>query len=185
MDSGFENFYFAVNYLKEQIQSHFQDGRAWGASIQYLEEDKPLGTAGALSLLPNRPDQPFLVLNGDVLTRVDYRHLLRFHAENQAMATLCVREHSTQIPYGVVRMQDVKVVAFEEKPVMTHYVNAGIYLLDPDVLDFVPRDTFFDMPRLLETLALKGKPVNAFPVHEYWLDIGHPDTLRRACGDWG
>lgn len=184
MDAGFEHFYFAVNYLKEQIQSHFQDGSAWGARIQYLEEDKPLGTAGALSLLPQRPDHPFLVLNGDVLTRVDYTHLLRFHADHQSTATMCVREHSTQIPYGVVRMDDVKVVALEEKPVLTHYVNAGIYLLNPDVLDLVPKDAFFDMPQLLETAAQQGKSVSAFPMHEYWLDIGHPETLERAHGEW-
>lgn len=184
LDAGFENFYFAVNYLKEQIQSHFKDGSAWGARIQYLEEDKPLGTAGALSLLPHRPDHPFLVLNGDILTRVDYTHLLRFHADHQSTATLCVRQHTTQIPYGVVRMDDVKVVALEEKPVLTHYVNAGIYLLNPEVLDLVPKDAFFDMPQLLETAALQGKSVNAFPIHEYWLDIGHPETLALAESQW-
>lgn len=184
LDAGFENFYFAVNYLKEQIQSHFQDGSAWGARIQYLEEDKPLGTAGALSLLPQRPDHPFLVLNGDVLTRVDYTHLLRFHNLHQSTATLCVREHNTQIPYGVVRMDDERVVALEEKPVLTHYVNAGIYLLNPEVLDLVPKGTFFDMPQLLETATHQGKSVSAFPIHEYWLDIGLPETLERAHGEW-
>jgi len=184
LDAGFEHFYFAVNYLKEQIQSHFQDGSSWGARIQYLEEVKPLGTAGALSLLPERPDHPFLVLNGDVLSRVDYTHLLRFHADHQSTATLCVREYSTQIPYGVVRLDDVKVVALEEKPVLTHYVNAGIYLLNPDVLDLVPKDVFFDMPQLLETAAQQGKTVNAFPIHEYWFDIGQPETLERARKQW-
>ncbi len=184
LDAGFEDFYISVNYLKEQIQSHFQDGSAWGARIQYLEEEKPLGTAGALSLLLQRPEHPFLVLNGDILSRVDYTHLLRFHADNQSTATLCVREHSTQIPYGVVRMDDMKVVALEEKPVLTHYVNAGIYLLNPEVLDLVPRDAFLDMPQLLETTAQHGKSVCAFPIHEYWLDIGLPETLERAHGEW-
>jgi NDP-sugar pyrophosphorylase family protein len=184
LDAGFENFYFAVNYLKEQIQSHFKDGSAWGARIQYLEEDKPLGTAGALGLLPERPDHPFLVLNGDVLTRVDYTHLLRFHADHRSSATLCVREHSTQIPYGVVHMDDVRVLALDEKPLLTHYVNAGIYLLNPELLDLVPQNEFFDMPQLLETAAQKGESVNAFPIHEYWLDIGHPETLERAHGEW-
>jgi dTDP-glucose pyrophosphorylase/CBS domain-containing protein len=184
LDAGFEHFYIAVNYLKEQIQCHFQDGSEWGAQIQYIEEDKPLGTAGALGLLPRRPDHPFLVLNGDVLTRVDYTHLLRFHAYHQAKATLCVREHSTQIPYGVVRMDDLKLTVIEEKPMLTHYVNAGIYLLNPDVLDLVPRNTFFDMPQLLETITGKLGPVTVFPIHEYWLDIGHPETLERAYGEW-
>lgn len=184
LDAGFENFYFAVNYLKEQIQDHFQDGSAWGARIQYLEEDQPLGTAGALSLLPQCPDHPILVLNGDVLTRVDYAHLLRFHVDHQSEATMCIREHSTQIPYGVVRIDDVKVVALEEKPWLTHYVNAGIYLLNPDILDLVPKGTFIDMPHLLEAAAQQGKFVSAFPIHEYWLDVGHPETLERAHGEW-
>jgi NDP-sugar pyrophosphorylase family protein len=183
LDAGFDHFYFAVNYLKEQIQSHFQDGSTWGARIQYLEEVKPLGTAGALSLLPQRPDHPFLVLNGDVLTRVDYAHLLRFHADHQSTATLCVREYSTQIPYGVVRMDDLKVVALEEKPLLTHYVNAGIYLLNPDMLDLVPKDVFFDMPQLLETAAQQGKPVSAFPIYEYWLDIGQLADYEQAQSD--
>ncbi len=184
LNSGFESFFFAVNYLKEQIQSYFQDGSAWGASIKYLEENKPLGTAGALSLLPQRPDHPVLVLNCDVLTRVDYTHLLRFHADQKASATLCIREHATRIPYGVVRIENEKVMAFEEKPVLTHYVNAGIYFLNPELLDLVPEDTFFDMPQLLETAAQDGKLVSAFPIHEYWLDVGLPETLKRAHGEW-
>lgn len=184
LDAGFEHFYFAVNYLKEQIQLYFQDGSAWGARIQYLEEDKPLGTAGALSLLPQRPDHPFLLLNSDVLTRVDYTHLLRFHADHQSTATLCIREHNTQIPYGVVRMDDEKVLAVDEKPVLTHYINTGIYLLNPDVLDFVSEDVYLDTPQLIESIAKRGKPVNAFPIHEYWVDIGHPETLERAHREW-
>ena len=184
LDAGFEQFFFAVNYLKEQIQSHFRDGSEWDARIQYLEEDKPLGTAGALSLMPQRPDHPFLVLNGDVLTRVDFMRLLRFHEDHQSMATLCIREHTTQIPYGVVRVDDVKVLALEEKPLMTHYVNAGIYLLNPDVLGLVPKDTFFDMPQLLTAATNQGKTVSAFPIHEYWLDIGLPEMLERAHEEW-
>lgn len=181
---GFEHFYFSVNYLKEQIQAYFQDGSAWGVRIQYLEEDKPLGTAGALSLLPEPPEQPLLVLNADVLNRVNYKNLLRFHADHQATATLCVSEHTAQIPYGVVRINDGKVIAIEEKPVLTHYINAGIYLLNPDILDLVPRNTFFDMPQLLEAITQRGKSVSAFPLHEYWLDIGHPETLEQAHGEW-
>jgi dTDP-glucose pyrophosphorylase len=184
IDAGFEDFYFSVNYLKEKIQMYFKDGSAWGVRIQYLEEAEPLGTAGALGLLQQRPDHPFLVLNGDVLTRVDYMNLLRFHSDNQSTATLCVREHSTQIPYGVVHMEDVKVVALEEKPVLTHHVNAGIYLLNSDVLDLIPRNAFLDMPQLLKTVSEQGKSVSAFPLHEYWLDVGHPETLERAYGEW-
>ncbi len=184
IEAGFQDFYLAVNYLKEQIQDHFGDGKRWQARIHYLEEDQPLGTAGALSLIPRRPSEPLLVLNGDVLTRVDYSRLLRFHAEHAAAATLCVREHTTQIPYGVVHLDDLRVLTLEEKPVLSHYVNAGIYLLDPGLLDLVPNDSIFDMPQLLELAVQQQHRVMAFLIHEYWLDVGLPETLERAHWEW-
>lgn len=184
IEAGFSEFYLAVNYLKEQIQDYFEDGARWQVQIQYLEENKPLGTAGALSLIPQMPSQSFLVLNGDVLTRVDYSRLLRFHTEQSASATLCVREHTTQIPYGVVRLDDLRVLTLEEKPVLSHYVNAGIYLLNPELLSLVPNDQFFDMPQLLECAVQEEHRVSAFPIHEYWLDIGRPETLEQAHEDW-
>lgn len=184
IDSGFVHFYLSVNYLKEQIQDYFGDGTRWNVRIDYLEETQPLGTGGALSLLPKKPTEPLLVLNGDVLTRVDYGRLLRFHDEHQSIATLCVREHTTQIPYGVVRMDGLNVLTLEEKPVLSHYVNAGIYLLNSELLDFVPQDLFFDMPSLLEKAMQEQHRVSAFPIHEYWLDVGHLETLERAIGEW-
>jgi len=184
IDAGFQHFYLSVNYLKKQIQDYFGDGARWQVRIDYLEETLPLGTGGALSLLPQKPTEPLLVLNGDVLTRIDYGRLLRFHDEHQAAATLCVREHTTQIPYGVVRMDDLHVLTLIEKPVFSHYVNAGIYLLDPALLDLVPQDRFFDMPTLLEKAMQRQHRVSAFPIHEYWLDVGHPETLERAHGEW-
>ncbi|MFU8820518.1 MAG: nucleotidyltransferase family protein [Gammaproteobacteria bacterium] len=184
VDAGFCNFYFAVNYLKEKIRSHFADGSKWHVNIQYLEEDRPLGTAGALSLLPDLPEDPVLVLNGDVLTRVEYARLLQFHAEHSAAATMCVREHTTQIPYGVVRMDDLHVLTLEEKPVLSHYVNAGIYVIEPEVLALVPGNHQLDMPQLLERAVTAEHRVTAFPIHEYWLDVGLPETLERAHGEW-
>jgi dTDP-glucose pyrophosphorylase len=184
VDAGFQRFYLAVNYLKENIQNYFEDGARWNVRIDYLEENEPLGTAGALSLLPETINEPFLVLNSDVLTRVDYGRLLRFHEEHAAAATLCVREHTTQIPYGVVQMNDLRVLTLEEKPVLSHYVNAGIYLLDPRLLTLVPKNQFFDMPQLLEQAVQQQQRVSAFPIHEYWLDVGHPETLERAHGEW-
>jgi len=184
IDAGFQHFYLSVNYLKKQIQDYFGDGARWQVRIDYLEETQPLGTGGALSLLPQKPTEPLLVLNGDVLTRVDYGRLLRLHDEHQAAATMCVREHTTQIPYGVVRMDDLHVLTLEEKPVLSHYVNAGIYLLDPVLLDLVPQDCFFDMPTLLEKAMQRQHRVSAFPIHEYWLDVGHPETLERAHVEW-
>ena len=185
VEAGFREFWISVHYLKERIQDYFGDGARWEVSIRYLEEAEPMGTAGALGLLPERPAAPLLVMNGDVLTRVDFGSLLRFHEEHTSAATLCVREHATQIPYGVVQMDDTRVLRLEEKPVVSHYVNAGLYLLDPEILDLLPAaPESCDMPTLFEKAMRTGLPVNAFPIHEYWLDVGHPETLERANGEW-
>ena len=184
VDAGFQHFYLSVNYLKNQIKDHFGGGERWGVQITYLEEKHPLGTAGALSLLPKNLNKPFLVLNGDVLTRMNFGQLLEFHEHQSATATLCVREHMTRIPYGVVQMDDLHVKTIEEKPMQHHYVNAGIYLLDPKLLDLVPHDQFFDMPELLEKAIKHHHNVSAFPIHEYWLDVGHHDTLELAKRSW-
>lgn len=184
IEAGFQQFYISVNYLKEQIKEHFNDGARWNINIEYLEEKQPLGTGGALSLLPQKPAEPFLVLNGDVLTSVDYGELLKFHSEQQATATLCVREHTTQIPFGVVQMDDLNILNIKEKPLLRHHVNAGVYLLDPVLLDLVPHRNFFDMPNLIESAISKKFSVCAFPIHEYWLDIGEPDTYKRAHNEW-
>ncbi len=184
IDAGFHEFFFSVKYLKEQIMDYFSDGSKWGVSISYLEEDQPLGTAGALSLLPTKPSFPILLINGDVLTRVDFRTLLQFHNDNKALATLCIRECETKIPFGVARTDGMELVEIEEKPVIKNQVNAGLYVLSPDLLDLVPKNLFLDMPNLLNSALRQGHRVTAFPVHEYWLDIGQPDTLARAHGEW-
>jgi dTDP-glucose pyrophosphorylase/CBS domain-containing protein len=182
--AGFGQFYFAVNYLKQQIIDHFGDGSRWGVDIHYLEETHPLGTAGALSLLPEIPEDPVLVLNGDVLTQVPFPALLRFHQEHQAVATVCVREHETVIPYGVVRTEGTRMVALEEKPTLTNYVNAGVYVLSPQVWTYLNREEACDMPELLESLQQSNQPIHVFPIHEYWLDVGHLETLERAHQEW-
>lgn len=184
IDAGFQRFYLAVNFLKERIQEHFGNGERWNIHIDYLEEDQKLGTAGALSLLPETPNEPFLVLNGDVLTRVNFGRLFSFHEEHDAVATLCVREHVTQIPYGVVQIDELRVLGLEEKPLYKQYVNAGIYLLDPTILTMVPKNQFFDMPQLLERSLQSQQRISAFPIHEYWLDIGNPETFERAHSEW-
>ncbi len=184
IEGGFYHFYLSVNYLKNQIQDYFGDGSRWHVRINYLEETQPLGTGGSLSLLPQKLTEPFLVINGDVLTRVDYSRLLQFHDEHESAASICVREHVTQIPYGVVRMNGSQVLMLEEKPVLSHHVNAGIYLIDPVLLSLVPQDRFLDMPSLLQIALQHQHSVSAFPIHEYWLDIGHPETLERAHGEW-
>jgi len=184
IDAGFTQFYLSVNYLKDHIKNYFGGGDDWGVNIQYLEEDQPLGTVGALSLLPEKPQEPVLVLNGDVLTRVNYGKLLNFHEENQASATMCVREHLTQIPFGVVHTNDVNVQSIVEKPTVNHLVNAGIYILNPKLLDLVPLGRYYDMPQLLQDAITHHYHIAAFPVHEYWLDLGQHETLEFAQQHW-
>jgi len=185
LQHGFRKFYISVNYKAAQIIEHFGDGSAWGAEIEYLQETVPLGTAGSLSLLPARPEAPFLVMNGDLLTQLDFTALIDFHRNQGGPATMCVREHQIQIPYGVAEAEGPALLSVVEKPVYTTLVNAGIYVLSPEALDFIPREAFFDMPSLFNTLASKGSRPSVFPIREYWLDIGRMEDLERAQVDVG
>jgi len=182
---GFRNFYLAVNYKKEMIMDYFGDGERFGVNINYLEEERPLGTAGALSLLPQKPTQPFIVMNGDLLTKVHFAQLLDFHLEHQAIATMCVRGYEYQVPYGVVKFENYRFQSIEEKPVHRYFVNAGIYVLDPLALEWIPAQSFVDMPDLFQTLATTSHYVAVFPVREYWLDIGRMDDYMRAQEEYG
>lgn len=177
---GFSRFRLAVNYLADMIEDHFGDGSAMGVEIDYLREDDPRGTAGALSLLEERPTSPLLVMNGDVLTRMSFGELIDFHLEQKAEATLCVREHRFQSPHGVVETDGARVLSIEEKPTFRWLANAGVYCLGPDALDRVPAVGMFDMPDLLAGLAAEGRMVGAYPIHEYWLDIGRPPDFEQA-----
>ena len=182
--SGFRHFYLSVNYLKEQIIDHFQDGRRWDVSINYLVEHEPLGTAGSLQLLPDIVHGPFLVLNGDVLTRLIPSQLLRFHGEHQAVATLCVREHVVEVPFGVVQTKGVELAGFEEKPCYRHLVNAGVYVINPQLLQLLPAHQATDMPTLLLAAQQAGHRVAVYPIHEYWIDVGRPESLQQAQQEW-
>ena len=184
IDAGFSQFTISVNYLKEQIMSYFGNGSKWGVSIDYLQEDKPLGTVGALASLQNFSKDPFLVINGDVLTKINFAELLKFHEECVSAATICVRQHSVTIPFGVVNMNGHTVSGLQEKPTLSEYVSAGIYVLSPQLLELIPKDSFFDMPQLIQEAIDARHTVNAFPIHEYWLDVGHPETLAQANGEW-
>ncbi len=177
---GFKNFYFSVNYKSDVIKSHFGDGSKFGVNITYLDEDKRMGTAGALSLLPNTPTGPLIVMNGDILTNSNFSHLVDFHRQNNAAATMCVREYHQQVPYGVVKTSGTKLQSIVEKPSQTYFVNAGIYVVDPDVLDYVPENDYFDMPNLFDSLESAGKDSAVFPIREYWLDIGNLGDLERG-----
>lgn len=180
VSQGFHRFFLAVNYKAELIREHFGDGSRFGVSIEYLHEQERKGTAGALSLLPGRPTEPIIVMNGDLLTTVNFRNVIDFHREHHADATMCVREHVFQIPFGVVETEDFKLKILAEKPVRSCLVNAGIYLLNPEVLDLIPADRLYDMTELFSDLNALKREAAVFPLREYWLDIGRMEDLERA-----
>jgi NDP-sugar pyrophosphorylase family protein len=180
VSQGFKNFFISINYLGHIIQEHFGDGSKFGVSITYLSESKRLGTAGALSLLPEGITENIVVTNGDVLTRLNLRALLDFHNALHSSATICVREFSTQVPYGVVEVADQVVQKIEEKPNVQRLVNAGIYVLNPKLLSQIPKDTYIDMPDLLNSMLKKDQVIGAFPIREYWADIGRVTDLDNA-----
>jgi dTDP-glucose pyrophosphorylase len=184
VEEGFRNFFFSVNYKKEMIEDYFKDGSAWNANIQYLREHEKTGTAGSLNLLPERPDLPFFVMNGDVLTKVRFEQILEFHLSQRATATMAVREYDFQVPYGVVDVDQTTITRIDEKPVHKFFVNAGIYCLNPEVLDAIPRSGVSDMPTIFGNLRKSDHKCTAFPVCEYWLDIGQRDDLARANSEY-
>ena len=179
--SGFHNFYISTFYKAEKVRKYFGDGSSWGVNINYINEDKPLGTAGSIGLLPSDlPDLPVLMMNGDVLTKVNFEHLLSFHKDQLGIATMCIREYDIQIPFGVVDIEKNKVKGFLEKPVKKFFINAGIYVFEKEMINSVKVDQYIDMPNLLEQQIKKGKNVSVFPIHEYWKDVGQMKDYQSA-----
>jgi dTDP-glucose pyrophosphorylase len=177
---GFRRFVLSVNYRAEVIEEYFGSGSRWGIDISYVREPKRLGTAGSLRLLTERPTKPLIVMNGDILTKLDVRGVLEFHEEKSAAATMCVREHEYQVPFGVVQTDGIDIAAFDEKPVVRWPVNAGIYVLSPSSLDAIPSDTFFDMPALFDKLRETAARTVAYTIRDFWMDIGRPADFERA-----
>ncbi len=183
--SGFFEFIISVNYLSHVIKEYFGDGQALGAHIEYIEEDKALGTAGALGLTHDRLDTPFLVMNGDLLTDLDFATLLDYHLSEQAVATMCVRQYDIELPFGVVNIEKHLVTGIEEKPIQKFLVNAGIYALSPEALLDIEPGAYLDMPDLFQQFIRQNRQVASFLLHEYWLDIGRQDDYARANHDIG
>lgn len=184
IDYGFKHFYISVNHKADMIAEYFGDGSSRAVSIEYIHEDKRLGTAGALSLLPDRPVLPFIVMNGDILTKTNFNHMLKFHRAQAAKATMCVRDYEYQVPYGVIRLDGQQILDIQEKPKQRFFVNAGIYVLDPDVLDLIPRQEYLDMTSLFERIVKENLPTSVFPIREYWLDVGRHADLDQAREDF-
>jgi NDP-sugar pyrophosphorylase family protein len=181
---GYSKFIISLNYKGDSIKNHFGDGSQMGAEITYLQEEQRMGTAGSLGLLPKFPKDPFFVMNADILTRVDFESLMDFHIMNGASATMCIREFGMEVPYGVVRLNRDTIVSIEEKPVQQFYVNAGIYVLEPKVLELIPKGQPLDMTSLFEKTVEKGWSTLSFPIREYWMDIGKHEDFDRANQDF-
>lgn len=179
--AGIASINISTHYKGDQISAHFGNGEGFGIAVEYLAEERPLGTAGAVSLVPG--EDPLLVINGDILTALDFRALFNFHFEHRAEMTVAVREYGFDVPYGVVDTDGLHVTAVTEKPTVKFFVNAGIYLISPSARQFIPTGQSLDMPELIDRLVQAGRNVISFPVWEYWLDIGRQEDYERAQQD--
>ena len=181
---GFTNIILSVNYKSEIIEEYFKDGSKFGVNIEYIHEKQRMGTAGALSLMRDKLSEPFFVMNGDLLTNINFEHMMEYHLSNNAIATMGVREYDFQVPYGVVNVDGIDIQSIEEKPVHSFFVSGGIYILSPDVLKSIPNNEFFDMPTLFEKLIAENKKSISFPIREYWLDIGRIEEFKKANSEY-
>ena len=181
---GYTDIIMCVNYKSEIIKEYFGNGDKFGVKIEYVLESQRMGTAGALSLLKERPKDDFFVMNGDLLTNVNFEYLHEYHKDSNALASICIRKYEMQVPYGVVNVRANKVTSIEEKPTQSFFVSAGIYMFSPIVLDFIPKGVFYDMPTLFSELLKHDFPIHPFPIREYWLDIGRMDEYRRANDEY-
>jgi len=181
IDAGFYRFYISTHYLSDIIEDYFGTGEKWGIELTYVHEHEPLGTGGALGLLPTDiPNLPLIMINGDILTNVDYSKLLQFHQQYLPVATMGVREYEYQVPYGVIQGDGLSINSMVEKPIQRYFVNAGIYVVSPALFKGVPKGVRIDMPTLLENEIAKNRQVCMYPIHEYWLDIGRLDDFQKA-----
>jgi len=184
IDSGFHKFYISTHYKADMVKNYFGDGSNWGVSIEYIHEHEPLGTAGSLGLLPKKISKlPLIVMNSDLLTKIDFEQLLEFHIDEGGEATMCVREYDFQVPYGVINANGYNITSIQEKPVQKFFVNAGIYVLNTSIFDNLSGKDYLDMTQFLERKIKDNSKVNMFPMYEYWLDIGQIDQFNQAQQD--
>jgi NDP-sugar pyrophosphorylase family protein len=177
---GFQNIIVSVKYKSELIKKHLGDGTKLGVRLSYVNEKKAMGTAGSLGLIKDQIKLPFLVVNGDVLTKVNFKNLLDFHIQEGNEITACVKKYDFQIPYGVVEANDLNIMKIVEKPWQSVFVNAGIYALNPSIFEFVPRGERLDMTILMNNVQRHGGKVGGFPISEYWIDIGNSTDFKKA-----
>lgn len=181
---GFSRFCFSVNYKAEQVKEYFGDGSRWNVEIHYIDESKRMGTAGSLSLFPFEAREPMIVINGDILTKLSFAQLIDFHLEHQVKATIAVTTYDYQVPYGVIKANRDRLIGFEEKPVYASFINAGIYVLNPEILGYIPQNSRYEMNSLFEKMLQNDEPVCIFPIREYWIDIGRLRDFYQAGKDY-
>jgi len=184
-DQGFNNFFISTHYSPEKIENFFGDGSNKGINITYIHEEVPLGTGGALGLLPkNIAKKPLIVINGDILTKIDFTKVLDFHNKQELDATMCVREYEYQVPFGVIDGDGYDISGMTEKPINRFFINAGVYVINNSIIDKVEHNTHINLPTLLMQQINKGKKIMKFPIYEYWLDIGRMGDFERAQADY-
>lgn len=185
VDAGFFTFFISVNYLAEYIKDYFGDGSKWGVSINYLEEKEPLGTAGPLAMLRGFTNIPLLVVNGDILCKVNYAELVSFHEKKGSLVTVGVRHHTSQVPFGVldVNEENKRIISIEEKPIRHDLISMGACVVSPETLGVIGPG-YFDMPDFLRAAIANGYPVMPYMVYENWIDVGIPETFARAQFEW-
>ena len=183
-DQGFYRFCISICYKADQIKSYFGDGSKLGVEILYIEEEKMLGTAGPLSLFPVKTENTIIVMNGDILTKLSVDQLIDFHEKRQTQATITVHSYDYQVPYGVIKSSKDRLIGFEEKPVYTSLVNAGIYAINPEVIARIPKDSYYDMDQLFRNMLSDEEPLSIFPIREYWIDIGTVEDFNQAKLDF-
>lgn len=184
ISEGFTNFFISINYMAEKIIDYFGDGSRWKVNIEYLQEKEPLGTAGSLSLLEVIPKKPMVVLNSDLVTKASFQDMLEFHSQQKnSELTMGLVEYDFKIPYGIVTLDDINIVEIKEKPVQNFFVNAGIYIIEPRVLKEIPHNTFMDMTDVIRNIINSSKKTTAYPIREYWIDVGRYKDLKRAGND--
>lgn len=181
---GFTEIILSVSYRSEMIENYFGNGSKFGVNIEYVHEEKRMGTAGALSLIREKLSEPFFVMNGDLLTNINFEHMMDYHMSNSSIATMGVREYDFQVPYGVVNVDGIHIKSIEEKPVHNFYVSGGVYVLSADSLKYIPQNQYFDMPTLFEKIIEKNLKSISFPIREYWLDIGRMEEFEKANNEY-
>ena len=180
---GFYRFCISVNYRADMISDYFKDGSKWGAEIEYLNEQQKLGTAGALGLLKETPVQPFFVMNGDLITQLNFADFLDFHLSNKNSASMAVQNYEMEVPYGVIEAEGSQIRKIVEKPTYRFLINSGIYLFSPEALRYLKKDEALDIPVLFERMVADQMRVECFPINGYWLDIGRREDLEQAHAD--